>query len=270
MTIVDRDLAIAALEEQWAALLALADDLAPAEWLRPTACPGWSVQDNFSHCLGIEAMLVGRPTPAVSLPDEMPHVRNDMGRANEAWVEAYRAKSPAEVVGELHEVVAERRAALAAMDQAAFDAASFTPAGPDTYGRLMRARVMDLWFHEQDVREATGRPGRLVGLAPELALDEVVTALGYVIGKKAGVRAGVAVRFELTGDLARRIDIDVAERARVVDALAGDPTATLTLPGERFMRIAGGRVPSGSDLGADIDGDTALGEQVMANLAFMI
>jgi uncharacterized protein (TIGR03083 family) len=270
VTVVDRDKAIAALDEQWNALLALAADLAPDDWTRPTACPGWSVHDTFSHCLGIEAMLAGWPTPAVSLPDEMPHVRNDMGRSNEVWVEAYRRSSPAEVVADLRQVVAERRAAVAAMDQAAFDADSITPAGPDTYGRLMRVRVMDLWFHEQDVREATGRPGRLGGLAAAMALDEISAVLGYVIGKKAGAPPGVSVRFELTGQLARRIDVAVSDRARVVVALTGGPTVTLTLACARFMRMAGGRLPRGADTGACVDGDAALGEQVMANLAFMI
>lgn len=270
MTIVGRDQAIAALEEQWEALLALAADLAPDDWARPTACPGWSVHDNFSHCLGIEAMLAGWPTPDVSLPDEIPHVRNEMGRSNEVWVEAYRSRSPAEVVADLHEVVAERRRALAAMDQAAFDADSITPGGSDTYGRFMRVRVMDLWFHEQDVREATGRPGRLGGLAAAMALDEISTMLGYVIGKKAAAPPGAAVRFELTGGLARRIEIEVSDRARVVDSLAGGPTVALTLAGERFMRIAGGRLPPGTDTGARIDGDAALGARVMANLACMI
>jgi hypothetical protein len=36
------------------------------------------------------------------------------------------------------------------------------------------------------------------------------------------------------------------------------------------MRMAGGRLPRGADTGARVDGDAALGEQVMANLAFMI
>ena len=63
------------------------------------------------------------------------------------------------MLADLREVIAERRAALAGMDQAAFDAESFTPAGPDTYGRFMRIRVMDMWMHEQDIREAVGRPG---------------------------------------------------------------------------------------------------------------
>jgi len=49
VTVVDRDKAVAALDEQWNALLALAADLAPDDWTRPTACPGWRVGAVRAH-----------------------------------------------------------------------------------------------------------------------------------------------------------------------------------------------------------------------------
>ena len=268
MTIVDRDAVVAALDEQFDAVVAIADDLGADDADRPTACPGWSVKDHLSHIVGTEAMLLGRDNPQVDLPDDLPHVRNDIGRFNEAWVEWYRPRPPTEVASDLRQVVDERRRALAGMDQAAFAEDSFTPAGPDTYGRFMRIRVMDMWTHEQDIREALDRPGHLEGLAPAMALDEVSTALGYVVGKKAAAPAGSAVRIELTGPLARRIDIEVGDRARIVDALAGEPTTTLTVPGDHFMRLVGGR---GADPGrVSVEGDPALGAAIVGNLAFMI
>lgn len=268
MTIVDRDRVVAALDEQFDAVIALADDLAPGDWDLPTACPGWSVKDNVSHVIGTEAMLLGRPLPEVEVPDDLSHVRNDIGRFNEAWVESYRPRRPAEVVADLRSIVAERRGVLAGMDQAAFDEDSFTPAGPDTYGRFMRIRVMDIWFHEQDVREAVGRPGHLEGLAPVAVLDEVSAAIGYVVGKRAGAPAGSSVRFELTGPMARRIDVEVTDRARAVDALAGEPTVTLTVPGHNFTRLVGGRGADPAQV--QVSGDADLGAAVVANLAYMI
>lgn len=272
MTDVDRAQTVAALDEEWDALFALGDELAADEWDLPTACPGWSVRDNMSHCLGTEAMLLGRPNPAVEVPDDVPHVRNDIGRVNEVWVESYRGRPGTEVLDDFRAVVAERRTALAGMDQADFDVESWTPAGPDTYGRFMRIRVMDQWMHEQDIRGAVGRPGHLEGLAPEASLDEMVASLGYVVGKRAGAPSGSSVRFELTGPLARRVDIDVTDRARVVGALDGEPTVTITVAGDRFTRLTGGRVHDEADRasGVRIDGDAALGAQVLANLAFMI
>lgn len=271
-TIVERDAAIAALAEEWDALFALAGDLGPDDWDRPTACPGWSVKDNVSHVLGTESMLLGRPTPDVDISHRDPELRNDIARFNEHWVEAYRSRPPAELMADLRATVDERRAQLDGMDQADFDAESFTPAGPDTYGRFMRIRVMDTWFHEQDIREATGRPGHLEGVAPATALGEVTAVLGYVVGKKAGAPAGSSVRFVLTGPLAATVDVEVGDRARVVDALAGEPTVTLTVPGDRFLRMCGGRLPDPAGWPAEfqLTGDRELGEAVARNLAFTI
>lgn len=268
MISVDRDRAVATLDEQYDAVVALAEGLAPAEWDLPTACPGWTVKDNVSHVIGIEAMLLGRPTPDVVLPDDLPHVRNDFGRVNEHWIESYRGRSTADVLADLRGVIAERRAALAGMDQAAFDAESFTPAGTDSYGRFMRIRVMDMWMHEQDVREVVGRPGHEDGAAPQAVLDEVTAALGYVVGKRAGAPEGSSVRFVLTGPMARRVDVAVDGRAQVVAALPGEPTATLTMPGLLFTRLCGGR--SADPAAVAVQGDTALGEAVVASMGFMI
>jgi uncharacterized protein (TIGR03083 family) len=265
---VDRAHAIAVLDEQYDAVVALAEGLAPDEWELPTSCPGWSVKDNVAHVIGIEAMLLGRATPEVTLPDDLPHVRNDFGRVNEQWIEAYRGRPTADVLADLRDVIAERRSALAGMDQAAFDAESFTPAGPDSYGRFMRIRVMDMWMHEQDIRAVVERPGHEDGLAPQAALDEMTGALGFVVGKRAGAPAGSRVRFELTGPMSRRIDVEVGERARVVDAMEGDPTVTLTLPGLLFTRLCGGR---GADPAAvEVTGDSQLGEAIVTQMGFMI
>ena len=267
-TTVDRDPMVATLDEQFDALVDLAAGLSDGEWDLPTACPGWSVKDHLVHVIGTEAMLLGRPTPEVDLPDDLPHVRNDIGRFNQQWIEAYRDRSPGEVLADLREAVAARREALAGMDQAAFDEDSFTPAGPDTYGRFMRIRVMDMWMHEQDVREAVGRPGHDDGLAPAAALDEMVNALGYVVGKRAGAPAGSSVRFELTGPVGRRVDVEVGDRAQVVSSLDGSPSVTLTMPAILFTRLCGGR---GADpASVEVSGDRALGTAVAASMGFMI
>lgn len=273
LTIVDRHHIVAALDEVWDALVSLAVDLTADDWSAPTDCPGWSAKDIYAHIIGTESMLLGRPTPAVELPPNLPHVRNDTGRFNETWVMSYSERSGSELLADLGEVITERRAALATMDQDAFDALAWTPAGEDTYGRFMRIRVMDQWFHEQDVREAVGRPGHLDGLAPEVVLDELTAAIGYVVGKKAAVPPGTSVRIDLKGPMSHRWDVEVTDRARVVDWMAGEPTLTITMPGATFCRVAGGRrawdhpwVRSATA----VEGDEDLASQVLSNLVFMI
>jgi uncharacterized protein (TIGR03083 family) len=273
-TDVDRSHIVAALDEVWDALLSLAAELEPGDWERPTPLPGWTVRDIYSHVLGTESMLLGRKQPATEVPPA-PHVRNDIGRLNEIWVQEYRARPVTDLLADLGEVLISRRAALAAMDQTAFDAPSWTPAGEDTYGRFMQIRVFDQWYHEQDIREATGRRGHLDGLAPEVALDEVTLALGFIVGKKAAAPAGSSVRFQLTGSPTRRIDVEVTDRARVVtgeDDGPDDPTVTLSLTSERFFRIAGGRLGERDpvDTSVGIAGDRELGERVLRSLTFTV
>ena len=210
--------AVAVLDEQFDAVVALAEGLGARRLGPADRLPGLvGARTTSCHVIGIEAMLLGRPTPEVTLPDDLPHVRNDFGRVNEQWIEAYRERSTTEVLADLREVIAERRAALAGMDQAAFDAESFTPAGPTATGGSCAIRVMDMWMHEQDIREAVGRPGHEDGQAPQAALDEMTAVLGYVVGKRAGAPPGSRVRFELTGSMARRVDVEVGDRARVVE-----------------------------------------------------
>jgi uncharacterized protein (TIGR03083 family) len=272
LTIVDRDHIVAALGEEWDALVELAGSLAPDDWSCATDLPGWTVKDVYAHVVGVESMLLGRPAPPVELPDDLPHVRNEIGRANEVWVAAYRDRSGAEVLADLAEVITERRAVLARMDQAAFDARSWTPSGEDTYGRFMRIRVMDQWFHEQDVREAIGRPGHLDGLAPEVTLDEITTAIGYVVGKQAGFPPGTSVRFNLRGPMSYRLDVDVTDRARVVEQLPGEPTITVTMPGATFCRLVGGRRAWDHPWVRSaivVEGDTDLAPQLLSNLAYL-
>ena len=39
-------------------MVELGAGLGPADWERPTECPGWSVKDQYSHVLGFETYLL--------------------------------------------------------------------------------------------------------------------------------------------------------------------------------------------------------------------
>jgi uncharacterized protein (TIGR03083 family) len=263
-----RDGLVAQLEEEWEALAELGRSLDDGQWSAPTPCPGWPVSAQYAHVVGTESMLLGRPNPEVD-PGAPDHVKNPIGGFNEVWVTALSARSRAEVLDAFDEVTAARRAQLAAMTEADFDAPSWTPVGQADYRRFMQIRVFDCWVHEQDVRDAIGRPGHETGPAAEQALDEIVRAAGFVIGKKAGVPAGASVRLDLTGPLARRVVVEVSDRARVVEELAGTPTVTLSMTSTAYTRLSCGRMPVDA-AGVDIRGDTELGRRVLQNLAFTI
>lgn len=271
-TILSKPTVVAAMHDIWERLDALLAGLDDADWARATNLPGWNVQAIVAHIIGTESMLLGRPQPERTItPETHPHIRNDIGTFNEKWVDALAGETPAAMLERFRECVAERTAALDATTQEAWDTVGFTPGGPDTYGRFMRIRVFDQWMHELDIRDAVGQPGGEGGPAAELGLEEMAAAMGFVVGKKAGAPEGSRVRLDVTGPATIAVNVEVGERAAVVDELSGPPTLTVTMPVGVFARLAGGRVdPTTLRNQVTIDGDQELGERLAANMAYMI
>ena len=267
----ERQRVVALLREEWGVLAELLGELDDVAWSTP-ALPGWDVHDVVAHLVGTERMLAGVAVPAVPEAETSgPHVKNEIARSNEAWVVTLRARTHAELLDDFRSVTAERLAALEALSDAEYDAPSWTPVGDATYGRFMEIRVFDSWMHEQDIRTAVGRPGHEAGPVAEQSVEEVVRALGYIVGKRAGVPAGSSVTLRLTGPVERTVHVAVDGRATVVDTLPGPATAELALSSSLFMRLAGGRVPAEDELERiELSGDVALARQVASHLAFTI
>lgn len=267
----EKDRIVGLLGTEWSAVGDLLAGLDAAAWSAP-ALPGWDVHDVVAHMVGTERALDGAQFPQVPAGAEFgDHVRNDIGRANEAWILALRDRSHADLLADFRAITAKRLAALGALSTEEFYAPSWTPAGQGTYGRWMQIRIFDCWMHEQDIRLATGLPGHENGPEAEQSLAEVVGALGYVVGKRGRAPDGSSVLISLTGPIERDLCVVTAGRAKVVDALDGPPTATIALPSSLFMRLAGGREDSEAALTRiKLGGDVALARQLATNFAFTI
>lgn len=250
--------------------------LTAAEWRAPTDCPGWDVRAQVAHLIGTESMLAGRPTPAFAGPYGE-HVHNDIAKFNEAAIASFADVSDADLLTAFSAITAERLEALAALDPEAWEAVGATPVGPAPYRRFMEIRVFDCWAHEQDIRFATDRPGHLSGPAVERSVDEMVGALGFLVGKRARAPEGAQVRFSLTGHpsagSSRQVDVVVDGRARVVSSASSEPTVTVHTDPVTFVRLGCGRTTGSAclaDATVTLSGDTDLGERVVGNLAFTI
>jgi uncharacterized protein (TIGR03083 family) len=261
------------LAEEWRSLDDLCSGLTDAEWARPTDCPGWTVQDQLAHLIGTESMLAGDPAPPPP-PGEAPaHVRNEMGRANEAWIAEMRGEPAAAVLERFRQVTARRLAQLRAAGPEVFDALGPSPVGNVPYREFMNVRVMDNWAHEQDIRRAVGRPGHRAGPVVDHSLARFEPAMAFVVGKKAGAPDGASVRFELGGGAGRRIDVVVREGRAVLADAPDPPTVTLRLEAETWWCLALGRRDGPTARAAGdvaIEGDTALGARIIDELSFMI
>jgi uncharacterized protein (TIGR03083 family) len=265
------------LDEVWRDVADLCDGLTAQQWATPTECPGWTVFDNVAHMIGTERLLDGdRPSAGADPSADAPHVRNDIGRANEQWIEAYRGWDGADLLAEFRTVTARRLDTLRAMSAEQWDAEGFTPEGPGPYRQFMAIRVFDCWYHDQDIREALGEPGFLEGDVADLSLARIpAKGLGYVVGKKAAAPPGTVVVFVVEGSprIVAAISVPPEGRAVLLDDAPADASVRITTDRRTFARLAGGRWSSHEARARGevrVEGDVALGNRVIDNMAFTI
>ena len=271
---LDRTHILGGLEEIWSTWSSWGAGLSADDWKVPSRCPGWTVQDNLAHIVGTERMLQGHPAPEVEYPTA--HLKNPIAEGNERWVESMRGLAGAEVLDAFRTVSGERLAGLAAMTDEQILKVGWSPVGEVPYLRFMHVRVYDAWLHLEDCRAPLGHEPCSGGRPAEMSVDEVTTAAGFVIGKKAGAPAGSRVEVTLTGPVERVIRVAVDDRAKVVDAFEPDgsePTATLAMTSNDWLALTGGRVdpaPLLDDGRVVAGGDAELARAMAVRLAFTI
>jgi hypothetical protein len=173
---------------------------------------------------------------------------------------------------QITEIFAHRRGDLSRLTEADLARPSWTPIGPRTYGGFLEIRIFDFWVHERDITTPLGWATDDGGPRAEIALGQVESSIGYIVGKKIGLPDGSSIVFHLTGPISRDISVLVDGRAKQMDRIA-DPTVELTTDSTTFIQLAAGRI----DAQQQIDngkvrwaGDSQLGDRAARNLRFTI
>lgn len=255
------------------ALEAVVDVCAPldaAQWAAPTPCAGWNAGDIPAHTADIESLLAGLPRPDHQIDrSTLPHVLNDVGAFTEIGVDYRRGRPKDEVLNELREVIAIRRAQLDALPP---DEPTVGPFGnPTTLDRLLRIRTFDAWAHQQDVRTAVDHPGGWTTRPAQISLQQMLRGLPIIWTSGINAPEGATLHVEVTGDLTADVTIASGPDGKgVVVSPADEPTVRLRLDWPDFMRLACGRVPA-DDVALrsrlTLTGDPVLGEALMPALA---
>lgn len=244
----------------------------------PTACPGWTVKDQIAHVVGLEVWMHTGVVPRVEVPD-YGHVRSELGRFAEISVEQRRRMRGDKVVDELETVLGQRMEDLA--DPAlAPDTVVRTPLGDRPLTRALQVRILDIWTHEQDIRQALGRPGDLDSPAAAVFMDLLFTALPRLVSREAAVPPGNVVIIEVTGPVLGRagVWVDTGEdgRPRGIPLFSGvahdgdpdDVFTTITLSTDAVSRRAAGRGGL-DDIHYSVQGDEDVARRVLEHLVFV-
>lgn len=265
-TLTDAD-RVALMEQAYSSVEEVCSQLDPDDWDKPTDCPGWSVKDNLSHLVSYEAITEGRPRAPEDI--DISHatwVDDDVAALNEREIQWRRPRSPQQVLDEYREVTAQRAKSLAAMDEAAWSETMPSPFGPLPARNMIGIRILDFFYHEQDIRRAADRPGHLDGAVAAYCFERMGTlAMPRAVAKGAGAPDGSVVVFEVPAP-GRTIAVAVEDgRGRLVDPPA-QPTVRLACDLETFLCLCGGRwSPSYAKASGRlvIDGDAALADRVL-------
>ncbi len=196
---------------------------------RPTDCPGWSVQDQVSHMVGLEQVLAGATHPPIDLPP-LAHVESELDAFMERPIQARRALPFIAVIDELNGMLPRRIAQYRELiDQGDPEVAS--PLGSTRpLSKVLPIRVFDLWVHEQDIRRALGVHARLTGVSSSLVQERILDAW------QERFRSRVAT------DGLLRLSVGGARPARVEMTFGdGGPIGVLDLDLDTLARLACGR-----------------------------
>ncbi len=156
-------------------LVTLLTGLTGSDWMLPTACPGWPVHGVAAHLLGVELGNVSLrrdhwglgPAPGEDLGDWL-------STFNQQWVAAARRLSPLVLI-ELLDLAAlrfEEHVATLDLDALGGPVDWATGRDPAPVWLDVAREYMERFVHQQQIREATGRPG----LGPDLTRPVLAAA----------------------------------------------------------------------------------------------
>ncbi|MFT4081723.1 MAG: maleylpyruvate isomerase family mycothiol-dependent enzyme [Nocardioides sp.] len=246
--------------------LAVAETIPDDAWDRSTDLPAWDVKAVVSHVAHLESLLAGGPHEEAEVGDA-PHLDSPMSRFTEIGVVNRRDTPPAEILAEIRRCTTSRHERLREdppSDPTAPAPGVFGAIGWDL-GLLLRNRPLDLWMHEQDLRRALGTPGGLDTRAADHTVGYLGQGLGFVLAKRAGAQPGTTLVLAIDGDPPTGHIVAADGRGRPLPEPPDNPTVTVGMDRDTFVRLVGGRGPVPPDA-VRIDGDRDLGATVAARL----
>ena len=265
--------------EERAALLELLSSLADEEWGSPTVCPGWSVRDIAAHLLGDDISRLSRGRDAFAGAAFVPSASDDfeaellafINRQNEAWVEATRRLSPRLLIDLLRWSGEETQRYFESLDPYALgEPVSWAGPEPAPVWLDIAREYTERWLHQQQIRDAVGRPGLKDRRLFAPVLDTFVRALPHTF-RDVGAPAGTHVRLTITGDAGGSWSLVRGEDGwRLYGQAGGEPRAAVVLDQETAWRLfTKGISPGEAAARCTFAGERALGLKVLDTVSII-
>ena len=185
-------------------LLDLLSGLSAEDWNKPTACARWSVKDIAAHLLGGQLGILSRKRDGYAYSDDPIQKWDELvtliNNLNEIWVKAASRLSP-RVLCDLLKLSGEEVCVyFRSLDPYAIGG-PVDWAGPDpapVWLDLAR-EYTEWWHHQQQIRDAVGKPGLKQPKFFAPVLDAFVRALPHTY-RNVGAKDGTVVALTIAGD----------------------------------------------------------------------
>jgi uncharacterized protein (TIGR03083 family) len=222
-------------------LLTLLANLGEDDWARPTAAPRWSVKDVAAHLLGGDIAILSGKRDGFRSPQKIQNYEQLVelvDRLNGEWVLAARRMSPRLLREFLAWSGPEVEVCFASLDPMGMGG-PVSWAGPEpapVWFDLSR-EFTERWHHQQQIRDATGRPPLYDPYFLSPVLDTFVRALPQAFGNITAP-AGTSLRFEITGEAGGVWFLHRAEEGwnLLLDS-TGEPATKVVLPHDTAWRL---------------------------------
>jgi uncharacterized protein (TIGR03083 family) len=235
-------------------LIALLRGLSADEWNAPTVAGAWTVKDVAGHLLdtNLRRLSLHRdahvPPPFTSF--------NDINQTGVAFMRRLSTGMLVELLDRYGEQLCDFFASLDPIAPAKWNVSWAGEEESANWFDVAR-EFTERWHHQQQIRDATGRPALYDYLAP--VLDTFVRALPYTYRDQ-------------TGTLVLRVTDEGEGTWSLVDGTlyagaAEHPDATVTMRGDAAWRVF---TKQQIDPQASVEGDARLAEPLMKMLAIVV
>jgi len=257
-------------------LLSLLRGLRDEDWKKPTAAGNWNVKDVALHILGGDVGNLSRRRDAFSLKADLSSYEKLVAFINEinaSWVAAGQRISAPLLIDLLEHVGLQADQYFAGLDMFAMgEPVSWAGDEPMPVWFDMAREYTERWHHQQQIRDATGRPGLYERRLFEPVMGTFVRALPWMFRDEKWAQ-GTTVTLRLTGVLNKewslvRADSNWELFEEDCKESSGTQDARVTLKAEDAWRIftKGIRGQEAWTL-AEIAGDIAVARKVLQTLA---
>lgn len=250
-------------------LIDLLRKLRPEEWDLQTAAPAWKIRDVAAHLLDTALRKLSMVRDRCFV--EQSHISSEQGvidlvnRLNREGVAVYRRLSP--------------RVLIDLMDSACRQSADFheslSPFAPAFFnvswaGETTSLNWFDIarelterWHHQQQIREATGRPGIMTPEVYRPVIDCFLRGLPHAF-RTIDAPSGTIIQIRIDGDCGGKWLLTRSESAWSFTSTAvTSPAANITIPQQIAWRVFTKGISHSEAISQSIlEGDRTLAEHV--------